>query len=312
MGRYKNILSVDQTAVHFPGIHHLVSRLSPTSLDDYLMDATLYVRFCKANAQGIRDPASLVAWPGHMVNHTEFSPNTINRRLIAIKTLVKVSAAIERFEEVDALKFRAVELVKVISMRHRLKANARVRLEPEDVRRLCTLPDPTTMLGLRDRVLLHILSTSGCRISEVVSLNRGDLVKRDTGYRIEVLGKGQVEPRLAPLSREAHEWIERWLKVRDRYVKANPILTAVEPYTSLPLGHRIKSDTARLRVKHYAKQAGLPHVKPHDLRRFMGTQLAEKHGLRVAQLALGHSSPDTTARFYVLDELADGMTDGLY
>lgn len=73
-----------------------------------------------------------------------------------------------------------------------------------------------------------------------------------------------------------------------------------------PLGHRISTETARRRIKHYAAMAGLKHVKPHDLRRFVGTQLTEKFGLRQAQLALGHASPDVTARFYVLDELAGG------
>jgi hypothetical protein len=48
------------------------------------------------------------------------------------------------------------------------------------------------------------------------------------------------------------------------------------------------------------------------MRRFIGTQLAEKFGLRQAQLALGHASPDVMARFYVLDELAGGLTDEIY
>jgi hypothetical protein len=44
----------------------------------------------------------------------------------------------------------------------------------------------------------------------------------------------------------------------------------------------------------------------------VGTQIAEKYDLRAAQLALGHASPDMTARFYVLDELKGGLSDGLY
>ena len=45
----------------------------------------------------------------------------------------------------------------------------------------------------------------------------------------------------------------------------------------------------------------------------MGTQVAAKHGLRAAQLTLGHKRLETTARFYVLeDALAGGLTDHLY
>jgi integrase len=78
------------------------------------------------------------------------------------------------------------------------------------------------------------------------------------------------------------------------------------------LSVRVTAETARRRIQLHAAAIGLPHVKPHDLRRFVGTQLTEKFRLRQAQLALEHASPDVTARFYVLDELQDGLTDDLY
>lgn len=56
---------------------------------------------------------------------------------------------------------------------------------------------------------------------------------------------------------------------------------------------------------------GLSHIKPHDFRRFVGTQSARKD-IRQAQKALGHKRIDTTARHYVLDELETGLTDHLY
>jgi len=64
-------------------------------------------------------------------------------------------------------------------------------------------------------------------------------------------------------------------------------------------------------VQQYAAAVGLRHVKPHDFRRFVGTELA-KRDIRLAQKALGHKRIETTARHYVLDELAGGLTDGLY
>lgn len=64
-------------------------------------------------------------------------------------------------------------------------------------------------------------------------------------------------------------------------------------------------------VSKYATAMGLAHVKPHDFRRFVGTQLA-KTDIRKAQPALGHKRIDTTARHYVLDTLEVGLTDNLY
>jgi len=64
-------------------------------------------------------------------------------------------------------------------------------------------------------------------------------------------------------------------------------------------------------VQRYAAVVGLQHVKPHDFRRFVGTELAKKD-LRQAQKALGHKSIETTAKHYLLDDLEVGLTDGLY
>ncbi len=64
-------------------------------------------------------------------------------------------------------------------------------------------------------------------------------------------------------------------------------------------------------VQGYADQIGLSHIKPHDFRRFVGTQLA-KRDICKAQKALGHKRIDTTAQHYVLDELEEGLTHDLY
>jgi len=64
-------------------------------------------------------------------------------------------------------------------------------------------------------------------------------------------------------------------------------------------------------VRKYALQCGLPHVKPHDFRRFVGTELA-KRDLRQAQKALGHQRLETTVQHYVLDELQPGLTEDLF
>jgi integrase/recombinase XerD len=55
----------------------------------------------------------------------------------------------------------------------------------------------------------------------------------------------------------------------------------------------------------------LGRVSPHDFRRFVGTELAQRD-IRLAQKALGHKRIETTARHDVLGELAGGVRDHLY
>jgi integrase len=223
--------------------------------------------------------------------------------------MVAASAAIDQFDDGTAYRFRLVERVKVSALRHRLNPNARTRLEPHEVRLLCRLSDPLTLIGLRDRAMLYTLASSGCRISEVVALRRSDIVRQGDHRMMEVIGKGKHEPRRAPLSTEAYEAIQLWLDAR---------LSVVSPLIFTRCGHRddrnqaITASAAWRRVRLIADAAGLEYVKPHDFRRWVGTQIAEKHGLRVAQKVLGHVSVETTAAHYVLDDLASGLTEDLF
>lgn len=77
------------------------------------------------------------------------------------------------------------------ALRHRLKAQARGRITPAQMRPLCEAPPAATLLGLRDRALLHTLASSGCRLSEVVTLTAASLTTRDGACFLQVLGKRQ-------------------------------------------------------------------------------------------------------------------------
>ena len=77
--------------------------------------------------------------------------------------------------------------------------------------------------------------------------------------------------------------------------------------TALPLS----TVSAWRAVRKYALQCGLPRIKPHDFRRFVGTELA-KRNVRQAQHALGHQRLETTVAHCVFDELQPELTEGLY
>jgi integrase len=127
-----------------------------------------------------------------------------------------------------------------------------------------------------------------------------------------VLGKNDVEPREAPLSKEARRRIDAWLAAR-------AAAGVVSEYVFTGFGGRggrlaetpISTVGAWQAVQRYSAQVGLADVKPHDFRRFVGTQLA-RGDIRQAQKALGHKRIDTTAAHYVLDELEPNLTDDLY
>jgi integrase len=128
-------------------------------------------------------------------------------------------------------------------------------------------------------------------------------------FFLEVVGKNRITHRLAPLSHEAYAAVQAWLARRP---VASPYVFTSLPGTGTRSTPRPLDRSAAWRiVARYGHQVGLPHVSPHSFRRFVGTELAKKD-IRQAQKALGHARIETTARHYVLDELAGGLTDGLF
>jgi integrase len=126
---------------------------------------------------------------------------------------------------------------------------------------------------------------------------------------LSILGKHQTTAREAPLSQEAYAGIQAWLARRP--VESPFLFTRFAGRGNRVTSEPLSTVGAWKLVQKYAPLAGLAHLSPHDFRRFVGTELA-KRDLRMAQKALGHQRIETTARHYVLDELAGGLTDGLY
>jgi integrase/recombinase XerD len=295
----------------FPAPQLLAGRLAASTVAMYTRDCAAYVAFCGDDGARAVEAETLRRWRTYLVEDTALSPHTINRMLAAVKRVLQEAAVRGVLAREVGGAFREVEGVSVAALRHRLKTTARVRLTPAQMRQLCEAPAPATLLGLRDRALLATLAGSGCRISEVVALTVGQLSARDGGYVLQVLGKGQAAPREAPLSREAYAHLQPWLaaRVAQGGVETPVLFTAFAG--PRPTARRLTAGAAWCAVRKYALQCGLPAVKPHDFRRFVGTQLA-KRDIRQAQKALGHKRLETTAQHYVLDELQVGLTDGLY
>jgi site-specific recombinase XerD len=277
-------------------------------LRKYQEDFEAYLAYAETPENAL-DAATLARWRTYLANETTMSPNTINRKLAAVKRLMK-EAAVQGYTTYEQIAgFERIEGVKIAALRERTKPNARTRIAPEDMRRLTMAPDPDTLIGLRDRAILHTLASSGVRIAELANLRISQIFKRDRGYFLSVRGKNDAEYRDTYLSVEAYNAIQLWLQ--ERPVTSEYVFTAFGGRGDRLSDQPMSGVGLWKVVCHYASAIGLTNVKPHDLRRFVGTQLA-RVDIRKAQKALGHKRIDTTAKHYVLDELESGLTDNLY
>ena len=296
--------------VEIPKLEHILGgRLSSSSIAMYKRDVKAYTDYALSQNIQWTDPKTLASWRDTLALDGDMSPNTINRMIAAVKRIIREMAAREMIAEEESMKFDRVHGVKVKSLKNRLKKHARTRITKEDMRRLCESPDKATLIGLRDRALLAVLASSGIRASEAATLTIDQIEKHEKGCTLKVCGKTDIEYRDAHLSVEAYQYIQEWIEQRP--IKSSYIFTSFNTRGAIPFPDPISEVTVWNIVQRYAEQCGIPNIKPHDFRRFLGTQLAAVD-IRKAQKALGHQSIETTARHYVLDELEIGLTDNLY
>ncbi len=287
----------------------LAGRLAASSIAMYRRDIAAYQAYCREQNLPELDALSLASWRDHLAAETVMSPNTINRMLSAVKRLVKEAAERRLLSTAIRVEFADVAGVKLKALKSRLKKHARTRITPQEMRAICEAPDTTTLVGLRDRALLATLASSGLRASELTSLTYGQIKRSGRGYYLEIIGKSDIEARKAHLSVEAHAAILAWQNAQP--VLSPCIFTSFSTRAATPNVACISEVAVWTIVKRYAAICNLQHIKPHDFRRFVGTQLAAQD-IRKAQKALGHASIEVMARHYVLDELEIGLTDHLY
>jgi len=159
------------------------------------------------------------------------------------------------------------------------------------VRRLLEQPAKlSTPEAKRDRAMLELLYASGMRVSEMISLNLGNV---DTeGDFVRCFGKGQKE-RLIPIYRRAALAVQEYAK------EARPRLVRNDEEKALFLNRRGKRLTRQgfwQILKAHAKAAGLDReITPHTLRHSFATHmLSGGADLRSVQELLGHANISTT------------------
>ncbi len=162
-------------------------------------------------------------------------------------------------------------------------------LTSEDIARMVAAADGRQPADLRDRALMELLYAAGLRVSEVASLNVGELDVRDRAVRVQ--GKGKKE-RIGIFGDPAAEALQRYLnEARPEYETHKEEALFLNRF-----GGRLTTRSVQSIVRKYATKAGLPTaVHPHLLRHSFATHLLDGGAdLRVVQELLGHESPNTT------------------
>ncbi|MCI9636394.1 MAG: tyrosine-type recombinase/integrase [Hungatella sp.] len=141
---------------------------------------------------------------------------------------------------------------------------------------------------LRDRTLVEFLYSTGVRVSELVSLNVGDIEMGE--QELIVYGKGSKE-RKTYLTDSAKFYLRRYLRTRDQTELADKPL-----FVTLDKPHdRLTVAGVQHTLRQLGKRAKVENTHPHRFRRTIATDLLNR-GMPIEQVKefLGHEKLDAT------------------
>ena len=208
------------------------------------------------------------------------SPNSISRKLSAIKTFCKFACR-ESFAKRD---FTA----NIEGMRGAKRLPG--VLSVEEVTNLLAQPDGREPAGSRDKAMLETLYATGVRVSELINLRLID-VNASVGF-VRCFGKGSKE-RIVPIGKVALDYLTRYLvDSRPKYARSG----SSEYLFLTNRGKKMSRVGFWKLIKRYTAKAGITkNITPHTLRHSFATHLLQGGAdLRSIQEMLGHADIATT------------------
>lgn len=144
----------------------------------------------------------------------------------------------------------------------------------------------------KEALVIELLLSTGCRVSELVSLNFRDYDQENDS--ITVIGKGNKQ-RTLYLNAKAKMAL-------NHYLKDVPHITG-PLFFGQTVGKEMTSAGVQKLVKRLGERAGVANVHPHRFRRTAAT-LARRHGMPIELVMnfLGHESIDTTLKYSMIGD----------
>jgi len=157
--------------------------------------------------------------------------------------------------------------------------------------------------GIRDRLVVELIYSTGARVSEVENMMLDDIDIKNN--EIKVTGKGRKQ-RIVYINNEALSWLEKYLSDARNILslRENNGLYSKDRHVFLNCrGTGLTVRSIRNIVKKNVLLAGIKkNITPHSLRHSFATHLLQKGaGIREIQELLGHESISTTAVYSHMD-----------
>jgi integrase/recombinase XerD len=275
-------------------------RASPHTCDAYAYSFQMLVAFA---ARRLRmrpsqleieqlDVPLILAFLEHIERDRGNKARSRNARLAAVRSFFRfleyrVPACLDQALRVRAIPMKKTDEALVAS------------LTRSEIQVLLDAPDPRSILGTRDRAMLHLAFAAGLRVYELVGLRVAQFDVRPPAS-IHIMGKGRRE-RVLPLWKETTVALRAWLAVRPHGHDPELFLNGVgramtrSGFEYILAKHVVTAARAHPSI---ASKRVTPHVLRHSCA--MHTLQATRDVRKVA-LWLGHASLQSTEAYLRAD-----------
>ena len=213
------------------------------------------------------------------IDMSEFNYSTSTKKRIhsSIKNFLKYINENEDYESIDISDIKLKSSKKLPEV-----------LSITEIENMINFYNHETYLDSRNRTVIDVLYSTGCRVSELCDINISD-IDLDEKY-LKLKGKGSKQ-RIVPIGSMLYKNLMQYLNVRETFLQNRG-----EPLFLSKSKNKLDRTAVFRIIKKTAKNISLQtDVHPHTLRHSAATHMLEGGcDLRTVQEFLGHSSVSTT------------------
>ena len=247
--------------------------LSQNTVDSYTSDLTKLSNYLQ------NQDLSKTNIDNFFIDMSEFnySSSTKKRMHSSIKNFLKYINENEDYESIDISDIKLKSSKKLPEV-----------LSITDIENMINFYNHETYLDSRNRTVIDVLYSTGCRVSELCDINISD-IDLDEKY-LKLKGKGSKQ-RIVPIGSMLYKNLMQYLNVRETFLQNRG-----EPLFLSKSKNKLDRTAVFRIIKKTAKNISLQtDVHPHTLRHSAATHMLEGGcDLRTVQEFLGHSSVSTT------------------
>jgi integrase/recombinase XerD len=247
--------------------------LSQNTVDSYKSDLTKLSNYLQ------NQDLSKTNIDNFFIDMSEFnySSSTKKRMHSSIKNFLKYINENEDYESIDISDIKLKSSKKLPEV-----------LSINDIENMINFYNHETYLDSRNRTVIDVLYSTGCRVSELCDINISDIDLDDKYLKLK--GKGSKQ-RIVPIGSMLYKNLMQYLNVRETFLQNRG-----EPLFLSKSKNKLDRTAVFRIIKKTAKNISLQtDVHPHTLRHSAATHMLEGGcDLRTVQEFLGHSSVSTT------------------